>query len=191
MLGRSNDDGMTQEELIDLRQEKQQEQSREHLAQSMAQQAMSTGGPAAPGYWDIVGSADISRGPDDGLGDFTATEMSGMNALGNISKDDWESWGWRTETEFWTMLNEMHDQDSKMGDDDVRIMYGEERPELSNEKARRLRNASQVKKLMNSLSVNARGLRSGTEIHAVTKREEQEETQEEEGLLDRAKQKLV
>jgi hypothetical protein len=63
----------------------------------------------------------------------------------------------------------------------MRLLYGEERPDLDDAKARRLRSAREVKKQLASLSVDARGLRSGTEIHAVAKTED--EPDEEEGGL--------
>jgi len=188
MFGLGGGDQPTQEELIELRQEHQQEQSQEQLAQSMVQQAGEPGTTAAPGYWSVVGDADVARDGDDGLADFAATELSSTYALGNVKYSDWESWNWRTETEFWTMKNEFRDGDHAMGGDDTRIMYSEDRPVLTDEKARRLRNTSQVKKLMTSLSINARGLRSGTEIHAVTKREDDqpEEEENERGVIGRA-----
>lgn len=167
------------EEMQQLQEEMEREREDRQTAQQLASQAASQQGAAEPGYWDVIGSPDVGRQfNDDELEDFMATEFSSTFALGNISKQDWESWNWRTETEFWTTKNEFRDADSNMGSDDMRIMYGEERPELTDEMARRLRSASQVKKLMTSLSVDARGLRSGTEIHAVAKTENQEESEE-------------
>lgn len=71
------------------------------------------------------------------------------------------------------------------------MMYGEDRPELTDEMARRLRSAEDVKEMMTSLSVGARGLRSGTEIHAVAKTENQEGEEDSGGLFSRAKDALV
>lgn len=170
------------EELKEMQAEMEREREDRQNAQQLASQAASQQGAAAPGYWDIIGSPDVGREfNDDELEDFMATEFSSTFALGNISKSDWESWQWQIETEFWTTKNEFKDADSNLGDDDLRIMYGEERPKLTDEKARRLRSAMQVKKIMTSLSVNSRGLRSGTEIHAVAKTENTED--EDEGRL--------
>jgi hypothetical protein len=170
------------EEMREMQAEMEQQREDRQTAQQLASQAASQQGPAKPGYWDIIGSPDIGREmEDDHLEDYVATEFANSFALGNISKADWQNLGWRIETEFFTMKNEFKDSDGKMGDDDLRIMYGEDRPELTNEKARRLRSASEVKKLYTSLSVGARGLKSGTEIHAVAKTENEE--QEEEGRL--------
>jgi len=171
----------------------QEEQERQEIEREQRQQAQQLVGQEAmerpatePGYWDTIGSADI--GDHDNLEQFAQAELSDKHALANIRYEDWKSWSWRIETEFWSMLNEFRDSNSKMDDDDLRIMYGENRPELDNEKARRLRSASQVKKLMTSLSIDARGLRSGTEIHAVSKHEKMDDTDDDEGgILSGAK----
>lgn len=177
----------TPEEMQQMQKEMEQEREDRNTAQQLASQFAGQEGAAKPGYWDVIGQPDIGRQfADDELEDFMRTEFSSTFALGNIDKEDWESWQWQIETEFWVTKNEFRDADSKMEDDDLRIMYGEERPELDNEKARRLRSAMQVKKIMTSLSVGARGLRSGTEIHAVAKTENQEES-EEEGKLSGVK----
>lgn len=158
------------------------------MAQQLAQGGAAENQVAAPGYWDVIGKPDIGRQfEDDNLEEYAKTEFSRMFALGNITRQDWEDWGWRIETEFWTMKNEFVDQDSRLGDDDLRIMYGEERPTMDNEKARRLRSAGEVKKLETSLSIGARGLRSGTEIHAVAKQERPEQEEEESGRFSSVK----
>lgn len=181
----------SQEELMEMQEQREKEREDRQTAQSLASQAASQKGAAEPGYWRVIGDPDISREfEDDGLDEFAATEFANPYALGNIDKSDWESLSWRIETEFWTMRNEFQDKEGKMGDDDLRIMYGEERPSLDNEKARRLRTASEVKKLYSSLSIGARGLRSGTEIHAVAKTEN-DEPDEEKGRINRLKSALV
>lgn len=178
----------TQEQLAEMQAEMERDREERNMAQNLASSAAMDQPAAAPGYWDVIGQPHIGRDfEDDGIEEFTATEFSRMFALGNISRADWQSWNWRVETEFWTMKNEFIDQDSNMGDDDLRIMYGEDRPVMDNEAARRLRGASQVKKLMTSLSVDARGLRSGTEIHAVAKQESGDEPDEEDGRLSGVK----
>lgn len=179
-----------------MRQQDQQQQAQEgrQLASGAAQQAMGEGQYAAPGYWDVIGDPDISRErfeDDEHLGEFVATEMSDKFALGNISYDDWKSWGWQIENEFFTMENEFVDGDCKLDEGDMAEMYGEQRPKLTDERARRLRSSSQVKKMMTSLSVGARGLRSGTEIHAVARSENAPEEQQDDGRLARAKQWLT
>lgn len=167
------------EEMRELQEEIEREREDRNTAQQLASQFASEQGAAAPGYWDVIGQPDIGREfNDDELEDFMRTEFSNTFALGNIDKEDWESWQWQIETEFWVTKNEFRDADSRMDEDDLRIMYGEERPTLTDEKARRLRSAMQVKKIMTSLSVGARGLRSGTEIHAVAKTENHEEPEE-------------
>lgn len=179
------------EEMREMQEEMEREREDRNTAQQLASQAASQQGPAEEGYWSVIGNPDIGRQmEDDGLEEFTATEFANPYALGNIDKSDWESLSWRIETEFWTMRNEFRDSDSGMDDDDLRMMYGEERPELDNEKARRLRTASEVKKLYSSLSIGARGLRSGTEIHAVAKTENSEE-EEEKGRIERLKSAMV
>jgi len=84
----------------------------------------------------------------------------------------------RIENEFWQMQNEMRGPDTTLADDDMRMLYGEERPELDDSQARRMRAAREVKKQQASLSVDARGLRSGTEIHAVARTEDSDEDDE-------------
>lgn len=177
-----------QQEAYDRRADERQ------TASQLASEAASRQGAAAPGYWDVIGDADISREvdvDDEYLSEYVATEMSDKFALGNIKYSDWESWGWQIENEFFVMRNEFQDADSNLDDADMAAMYGERRPRLTNERARRLRSAMQVKKMMTSLSVGARGLRSGTEIHAVAKTEQPTEQEEDNGLLSKAKSKLV
>ncbi len=177
------------EEMAQLQNEMEREREERNAATQMASQAAMENRGTEPGYWDTIGDADI--GNEDNLESYAETEFSNKHALANIRYADWESWQWRIETEFWTMQNEMKDADTKMGDDDLRIMYGEDRPTLDNKKARKLRSAQQVKKLMTSLSVDARGLRSGTEIHAVAKTEKQDSEHEDQGRLSRWKRALV
>jgi hypothetical protein len=170
----------------------QEEAEKNREERGMAQQLASSGAMeghaethAAPGYWDVIGKPDIGRGEEyeDNLEPFLQTEFASTFALGNISREEYQSWMWAIETEFWTAKNEFHDAESNLGDDDLRVMYGEDRPTLTNEHARRLRSAMQVKKFMASLSVDARGLRSGTEIHAVAKQESADDGEEEGGRL--------
>ncbi len=180
-----NGDQPTPEELRDLQEEMERDREERSMAQQLASSKAMEHDPTAPGYWDVIGDPEIGREfEDDGLEEYTKTEFSPMFALGNITRRDWESWNWRVETEFWIMKNEFVDADTHLADDDLRIMYGEDRPTMDNEAARRLRNASQVKKLMTSLSVDARGLRSGTEIHAVAKQERSDDTTDDAGALD-------
>lgn len=182
-------------ERIMREQAKQQQQTEgRQLASGAAQQAMADGQYAAPGYWDVIGDPDIERDrfeDDEHLGEFVKTEMSDKFALGNITYDDWKSWGWQIENEFNVIENEFTDGDTKLDDGDMLEMYGEVRPRLTDERARRLRSAMRVKNVMSSLSVGARGLRSGTEIHAVARSESPENEQEETGRLGKAKQWLT
>lgn len=164
------------------------------LARNIAQTAAIHGNePAAPGYWDVIGDPDIKRDRStEYLDQFLATEMSDKFALGNITYDDWRKWTWQIEQEFWTMQNELKDQACKLDAIDMATMYGSDRVELTDERARRLRSAMQVKKMMTSLSVNAQGLRSGTEIHVATKNESERENEDDEpsGRLARARKWL-
>lgn len=176
-----------------MRQQEQMQQRQEQRQQAaqLASQAAAERGPAAPGYWDVIGDPDIEREiTDEHLNEFVATEMSDKFALGNIKYSDWQSWQWQIENEFWVMRNEFRDQDCKLDDADMASMYGDQRPVLTNERTRRLRSAMHVKKMMTSLSVGARGLRSGTEIHAVAKTEQPAE-EDEDGFLSKARKKLV
>jgi hypothetical protein len=182
------DDGQpSPDEMRQMQEEMEQAREDRQTAQQLASQAAMENRGKEPGYWDIIGDPDIARMVDDQeLEDYVATEFSNSFALGNISKSDWESWQWQIETEFWTMLNEFK-RNRKMGDDDMRIMYGEEKPELTDEMARRHRSAMQVKKMFTSLSVNSRGLRSGTEIHAVAKTENTDDDDEDSGTINSVK----
>lgn len=163
---------MSEEDYRQLQEQMQREQEDRNTAQQLASSAAMDQQPEKEGYWEVIGKPDIGREIDDQhLSDFLATELSSAFALGNISKQDWDQWQWQTENEFWTLRNEFKDQNSQLEDDDMRMMYGEDKPELTNERERRMRSAMQVKKLKTSLSVNAEGLRRGTEIHAVAKTE--------------------
>jgi len=155
---------------------------------------MSEGKFAAPGYWDVIGDPDIARErfeDDEHLGEFVATEMSDKFALGNITYGDWQSWQWQIENEFFTLKNEFQSSGSKLDAVDMATMGYGKRPKLTDERARRMRSAMQVKKIMTSLSVGARGLRAGTEIHAVARSESPETEEEEQGRLAQAKQWLT
>lgn len=190
-------DGMSAADRQRLMREQDQRDRDQHarqMAGGAAQQAMAEGEFAAPGYWDVIGDPDIEREnfeDDEHLGEFVATEMSDKFALGNITYGDWQSWNWRIENEFFAIKNEFADGDAKLDDADMATMYGERRPRLTNERARRLRSAMQVKKMLTSLSVGARGLRSGTEIHAVARSESGPEEEEAQGRLSKAKQWLA
>jgi hypothetical protein len=177
MLG-SN--GMSEDELRQMQQEMQEEQENRQTAQQMASSMAMEEQRDRDGYWEVIGSPDIGREIDDQhLEDFLATELSSAFALGNITHADWEQWQWQTENEFWTLRNEFKDPDTNLESDDMRMMYGSDKPELTDERERRMRSAMQVKKLKTSLSINAEGLRRGTEIHAVAKTEDSGEDDDE------------
>ena len=164
---------------LEDQEQRQRRQQDEQTARSLAQGAATQQGTAAPGYWDVIGDPDLDH-PDwgDSLEAFTQGELSRAFALGNISRKDWHDLQLRTENEFWQIKNEMKGPDTSLDDDDMRMLYGEERAELTDDRARRLRSAREVKQMLTSLSVDSRGLRSGTEIHAVARTEDggEEET---------------
>jgi len=119
----------------------------------------------------------------DSIEAFTKGELSRAFALGNITRKEYHNMQLRIENEFWQIKNEMRGADSGLEDDDMRLLYGEERPDLDDSKARRLRSARDVKKMLASLSVDARGLKSGTEIHAVARTEDGAGDDEDGGLF--------
>lgn len=164
--------------------ERQRRQQDEQAARSVAQGAATQQGTAAPGYWDMLGDPDLDH-PEwgDSMEAFTKAELSRAMALGNITRSDWKDMQLRIENEFWQMQNEMRGPDTKLGDDDERLLYGEQRPRLDDAKARRLRAARDVKKNLTSLSIGRAALRSGTEIHAVAKTENVDSEDEESGVL--------
>ena len=163
--------------------ERRREQQDEQTARSLAQGAATQQGTAAPGYWDMLGDPDLDHAEwSDSLEAFAAAELSRAHALGNITRKDWKDLELRIENEFWQIENEMKSNEN-LADDDQRLLYGEERPELSDDLARRKRAAREVKKNITSLSVDARGLRSGTEIHAVARTEDGDDGEEEGGLF--------
>lgn len=153
--------------------EEQRQQQDEQTARSVAERAATQQGTAAPGYWDMLGDPDMDHPAwGDSIEAFTQAELSRAFALGNITRKDWKNMELRTENEFFQLQNEMRGPDTKLKDDDMRLLYGEERADLDDAKARRLRSAREVKKMLSSLSVDSRGLRSGTEIHAVARTED-------------------
>lgn len=161
------------EKALERQQERQRQQQNEQSARSLAQSAATQQGTAAPGYWDMLGDPDLDHPAwSDSVEAFTKAELSRAFALGNISHKDWKNMELRIENEFWQMQNEMRGPDTTLADDDMRLLYGEERADLDDAKARRLRSAREVKKMLTSLSKDARGLRSGTEIHAVARTED-------------------
>jgi len=67
----------------------EKEREDRNTAQQLASQAAIEQGPTRDGYWDVLGSPDVSRGADDDIDTFLATELSRMFALGNITRNDW------------------------------------------------------------------------------------------------------
>jgi len=174
--GRSDEDREDRREQL---REEARERRDEQTARTLAQSAASQQGTAAPGYWEVIGDSDISDPSwSDNVEGFTKAEQSRTFALGNITRKEYEDMALRIENEFWQIQNEMRGPDTTLSDDDERLLYGEERATLDDKKARRLRAAREVKKQKTSLSVDARGLRSGTEIHAVARTEDGEEDDE-------------
>jgi hypothetical protein len=164
------------------REERQRRQQDESTARSLAQGVATQQGTAAPGYWDMLGDPDLDDPRwGDSLEAFTKAELSRAFALGNITRSDWKDMELRIENEFWQLQNEMRGPNTSVGDDDLRLLYGEERPDLDDAKARRLRAARDVKKNLTSLSIGRAALRSGTEIHAVAKTENVDADEESDG----------
>ena len=160
------------------RKEEQREQQTEQAARSISQSAATQQGAAAPGYWDVIGKSDLDDPQwGDSLEAFASGELSRVFALGNLTQKEFEDLLLRVDNEFWMIKNEMRDGDSSLADDDMRMLYGEERADLDDSKARRLRAAREEKKMRASLSKDARGLRSGTEIHAVARTEDSEDAE--------------
>ena len=164
--------------------EEQREQQDEQTARQLASGAATQQGVAAPGYWDMLADPDLD---DEALGGdlepFVKGELSRAFALGNITRKQWEDMQLRIENEFWQIQNEMRGPDSTLEDDDMRMLYGGARPDLDDNAARRLRSGREVKKNLTSLSVDARGLKSGTEIHAVARTEDGTGDEEAGGLF--------
>jgi len=187
MSARTNGSGLSEEEYREMMEEQEREREQRQTASQMASQAAMDPGAGAgnePGYWDVIGDPDIGRTEDpQHLEDYLSTQFSNSLAIGNIRRSDWESMQWQIENEFWTMRNEFKSADSALDGDDMRIMYGEEKPELTDEMERRSRSAMQVKKAFTSLMVDGEGLRRGTEIHAVAKTENQGEEADDGGRV--------
>jgi len=114
---------------------------------------------------------------------FTKGELSRAFAWGTSPAKSGKTWSCGSKTSSGRIKNEMKGPDTSIEDDDMRLLYGEERPELDDAKARRLRSARDVKKMLASLSVDSRGLKSGTEIHAVARTEDSDGDDDEGGLF--------
>jgi len=172
------------EKALERQQERQRQQQDEQTARSLASGAATQQGTAAPGYWDMLADPDIDDPAwDDQLEAFVKTEMSRAFALGNITRSEYNDLQLRIENKFWQIQNEMRGPNTTLSDDDMRMLYGEERADLDDAKARRLRGARDVAQMLPLLSVEARGLRSGTEIHAVARTEDGEGEPDGEGLF--------
>jgi len=168
----------TQEELMEMQREQERERGDEQTARSLAQTAAQQDQPAKAGYWDILTEPDIESDVpeyEDHLEALQSVEFSGQLAIGNITRSDWRSFTWRVENQTFVTKNEFQDQDSKLDDLDMLAMYGEKKATLTDKMARRLRAAELPRKFMISNSIDARGQRSGTEIHAVARTEAGEE----------------
>ena len=142
------------------------------------------------GYWRVVTDADVGRDGEDELPEFIASETTGMLALGNITRPEYHGNQWRIENQFDTIQNEFLDADSPIDEIDAATMFGSARPKGTDEAYRRLRSAEMAAKQMHSLSINAQGLRSGTEIHTVAKSEKIADD-EDGGMLSGVKRKLI
>lgn len=174
----------TQEELMEMQAEQQRRQKEENTANELAAGAAREQGAAEDGYWSVLTSPDISSDIeeyDEHLREFLSAELSAQLTIGNITRDDWKSWCWRTENEFWVIKNEFKDPDCDLDSIDMAAMGYEDRPKLTNKRARRLRDTQQIRKMMLSNSIDARGQRSGTEIHAVAKTESADDGEGEDG----------
>lgn len=166
------------EKARERRKQDQREQQTEQAARSISQSAATQQGTAAPGYWDVIGKSDLDHPAwGDSLEAFASGELSRVFALGNLTQKEFENLQLRIENEFWQIKNEMRGPGSELEDDDMRMLYGGDRPDLDDSKARRLRAAEEEKKMRASLSKDARGLRSGTEIHAVARTEDSEDAE--------------
>lgn len=187
MSGEQNASRMIRQQL-DMSREESTQQSAQSMAQEVAMQDYVE--RDKEGYWEVITDSDVGRGDSDELPEFIATETSGMLALGNITRQNWESGQWRLENQFDTIHNELLDKDTDIDEIDAATMYGRARPPGTDEAYRRLRGSELAAKQMYSLSINAQGLRSGTEIHAVSKSEKINE-EEDSGYLSRLKRKLV
>ena len=185
-------DPKQRQQLLKEQAAQQQAQADRNLADAGIQQAMAEGEYAAPGYWDTISKLDFEYDDleDDHFEDFISIEGSKFNTLGNLPYGDWQKFCWRIEQELWTRRNELQNNDS-LDAVDMATMYGEQRPTHTDERESRLRAAERALKLQLSLSVGARGLRSGTEIHAVARSEQPDHDTEPDGRLARAKNWLT
>ena len=172
------------EEARQQRREERREEQDENTARQLASGAATQQGTAAPGYWNEIADPDLDH-PEwgDALEPFVQAELSRSFAFGNISRKEWRNMGLRIENEFWQIQNEMKGPDTTISDSDMRMLYGEDRADLDDSKARRLRSAREVKKNIASLSVDARGHKGGTEIHAVARTEDGDADGEDAGGL--------
>lgn len=177
-------DEPSEEEMRQMQRDMERERQEEQTANSLASQAAAEQGASEDGYWSVLTEPDISSDVDEYdeyLKEFLSAELSGQLTIGNITRDDWNSWCWRTENEFWVIKNEFKDPDCKLDSLDMAAMGYEDRPKLTDRRARRLRDTQQIRKMMLSNSIDARGQRSGTEIHAVAKTESADDEQEGDG----------
>ena len=179
------------EAALKRRREEQRRQQDESSARQVATSAATQQGTAAPGYWDMLGDPDIDAPAwSDQLEPFVKGELSRAFALGNITRKEFHDMQLRIENEFFQIQNEMKGPNTSITDDNMRLLYGEDRPELDDSEARRLRSAREIKQMLVSLGVDARGLRSGTEIHAVARTEDGNGEHEDGGLFSGARDYL-
>lgn len=182
ILGRNSEP--SQEEMLAMQQEQERAREERNTANQLAQAAAREEGTAKPGYWGVLTNPDIGSDIeeyDQYIEDFLSSELSGQNTIGNISRQDWLSWNWRIEYEMWMVKNEFKDPDCGLDSVDMAAMGYEDKPVLTDTMARRLRSAEHARKMMLSNSIDARGQRSGTEIHAVARTEDGPGDEDEDG----------
>lgn len=187
MLGLgSNGDELSDRERFDLQREQTREQQDRGTAQQLANQVAAQSGPTrGDGYWDLIQEPDVDpKDEQDSLSNFASVELSGAFPTAGVKYSDWESWKWRAENETFVMKNEFQSADSKLDDVDMATMGYGKRPKLTDEKARQLRALSEVMKAKRSLAIGARGLKSGTEIHAVSRHESAEDQRGRDPLVE-------
>jgi len=176
--------GMSEDELQEAQEQMQREQENRQQAQQLAGQFAGEQQIDKTNLIQMVQDLGLEGEVEqDHLEDFFAAELAPIIAISDLTPGDINRMDWRSEQQFWTAKNEFKDSDSSLESDDMRMMYGEDRTELSDRLERRRRSAEEIKKYLIRLARNSSFRRSMTEIRAVSETTQRDEGDDDSGSL--------
>jgi len=181
------------------RAETERENQREATAQALARQAapQRSSGVSSDTILEHIADPGLAReNVKDELPDKFATELNSLNALGNISRKEWERRKWLNEIQMDLAGWEHPDRQTKLDATDQVVMgyttrvNGQDVPNepLTEDDRRRYRAAADAKTMQQSLGINGKALELLAKIYAVTESHTENAGGDSGGRIDRLKQ---